>query len=297
MGTVTNLKRANQIAPELPRLVEEYLSDLRAENRSPHTLKNYRADLLAFQRFYQGALEALSATVLRQYFAGMGEASPATQARRRASLKSFLGWCYQHDLTPTNPMEKLGSVKLPETQPRALALAEVDKILSVIKNDRDRVLFTLLSETGLRISEALALKVEDLRFDAQELRVNGKGQKERTAFLTKTESLRLLRRYLRKSGITSGFVFPPDERKQRAGASGKPLTYSVICRAWSRYCAEAGIDCTIHQLRHSYATDLINRGVRVEMVSKLLGHKNLQTTQRYATVSDQALKRTLEELR
>ena len=76
MGTVTNLKRANLIARELSRLVDEYLRDLRAENRSPHTLKNYRADLLAFLRFYQGTLEALSAPILREYFAGMGWGQP-----------------------------------------------------------------------------------------------------------------------------------------------------------------------------------------------------------------------------
>lgn len=296
MGSITSLKRKNQSALDLPSLMEDYLSDLRAENKSPHTLKNYRADLLGFLKFYQGTLEALSVPVLREYFAGLGEVSPATQARRRASLKSFLAWCYLHDFTTTNPMDKLGSIKIPETQPRALPLEEVRKILSVIKDERDRVLFYLLSETGLRISEALALRVEDLRLDAQELRVIGKGQRERTVFLTKSESLRLLRSYLRKAKIKSGLVFPPDERKQRVGASGMPLTYSVVCRAWKRYCAEAGIDCTIHQLRHSYATDLINRGMRVEMVSKILGHKNLQTTQRYAMVSDQTIKRSLEAI-
>jgi Site-specific recombinase XerD len=296
MGSVTNLKRWSQIVPELPSLVEDYLSDLRAENKSPHTLKNYRADLLGFLKFYQGTLEGLSVPVLREYFAGLGEVSPATQARRRASLKSFLAWCHLNDFIAANPMDKLGSIKIPETQPRALPLEEVRKILSVIKDERDRVMFYLLSETGLRISEALALRVEDLRLDVQELRVIGKGQRERTVFLTKTESLRLLRSYLRKAKINSGLVFPPDERKQRTGASGMPLTYSVVCRAWKRYCAEAGIDCTIHQLRHSYATDLINRGVRVEIVSKILGHKNLQTTQRYAAVSDHSVKRALMEL-
>lgn len=297
MGTVTSLKRKNRTSPDLAARVEEFLSDLQAENKSPLTLRNYRADLLGFLRVYQGTLEALSAPVLREFFTQMAkDVSPATQARRRASLKSFLSWCYRHDLVPSNPMDKLGKVKLPETHPRALPLGDVNKILRVIKDDRDRVLFTLLSETGLRISEALALKVEDLRFDVQEMRVYGKGQRERTVFLTKTESLRLLRSYLRKTGIKSGLVFPPDERKQRAGASGKPLTYSVICRAWKRYCAEAGIDCTIHQLRHSYATDLINKGMRVEMVSKLLGHKNIQTTQRYAAVSDQAIRQVLDQI-
>ena len=211
MGSVTTMKRKTQTAPKLASRVDEFLSDLQAENKSPHTLKNYRADLLGFLKFYLGPLEALSMPVLREYFAEMAEdASPATQARRRASLKSFLTWCHRHDFIKSNPMDKLGTVKLPETQPRALPLGDVATILRVIKNDRDRVLFTLLSETGLRISEALALTAEDLRLDVQELRVFGKGQRERTVFLTKTESLRHLRSYLRKTGIKSGLVFPPD---------------------------------------------------------------------------------------
>lgn len=284
--------------PVVATLVDQFLADLKSENKSAHTLKNYRADLQAFLRFYQGELSALSAAVLRDYFTKeLAKASPGTQARKRASLKSFLRWCFQQDLIVSNPMDKIGSVKLPEAQPRFLPLGDVNKILKVIEDDRDRVLFTLLSETGLRISEALGLRVQDLRLESKELRVSGKGQRERTIHLVKTESLRLLGWYLRKYDIRDGLVFRPDSAKQRHGASDKPIDYSVVAKAWKRYCLEAGISCTIHQLRHSHATDLINRGASVEVVSKLLGHKNLQTTMRYAVVSDRSVKETLEKVR
>lgn len=280
----------------LGELVEQFLDDLRAQNKSPHTIKNYHADLRAFLEFYKGSLETISAPILRKYFAQLEGLTPNTISRKHTSLKSFLRWCYQQELISANPMEKVASVKLPETQPRFLELAQVQKILSVISRDRDRVLFTLISETGLRISEALSIQVEDLRLDAQELRVKGKGQKERTVHLIKTQSLRLLRWFLRKYGIKDGLLFRPDLAKQRQGATGKPLDYSVVCRAWGKYCALAGIDATIHQLRHTYATSLINKGARVEVVSKLLGHSNLQTTQRYAKVSDATVKRALEQI-
>lgn len=299
MGKIAAFKKPTaKDQSDLSHLVEEYLADLASLNKSKHTVTNFRSDLKTFLRFYQGRLEELSAPILRQYFSGdVAALSPTTQARKRCSLKSFLHWCYQEDLIASNPMNKLGTIKLPETQPRFLPLDQVRRILAVIKDDRDKLLFTLISETGLRISEALSLSIDDLRLDSQELRVFGKGQRERTVHLVKTESLRLLKSYIRKHGLTDGLVFRPDPAKQRYGVVGNPLTYSVICRAWNRYRAEAGIDCTIHQLRHSYATDLINRGVAIEIVGKILGHKNLQTTTRYASVSDQTVKKALEAAR
>lgn len=282
----------------LPGIAKAFLRDLESQNRSPHTLKSYRLDLDEFLRFYQGGLDGVSAAVLREYFAGRAELlSPASQARKRATLKSFFRWCYQQDLISSNPMDKVGSVKLPESQPRFLSIEQVKGILGGISNDRDRVLFTLISETGLRISEALAVRVEDLRLEAQELRVRGKGQKERTVHLVKTESLRLLKWYIRQHGIKEGLVFRPDQAKQRRGVAGHPIDYSVISRAWKRYSEAAGVSCTIHQLRHTYATSLINRGVPVEVVGKILGHKNVQTTTRYARVSDQTVRNALENAR
>lgn len=298
MGKVTSFRKAIDITPSLVQLVDEFLADLKTENKSPHTLKNYQADLMAFHRFYGGNLSDLTPATLREYFGSLVETlSPASISRKQASIKSFLRWAYRHDLIPANPMDKIGGVKLPESQPRFLPLDQVNKILSVITDDRDRVLFTLISETGLRISEALAIKVEDLRLDTQELTVHGKGKKDRTIHLVKTESLRLLKWYLKKRQITGGLVFRACESKQRYGQAGKAIEYSVIAKAWRRYCHSIGIECTIHQLRHSYATDLINRGAPVEVVSKILGHQNLQTTLRYAKVSDRTIRNTLENLR
>ena len=282
----------------LPGMVEAFLRDLEAQNKSPHTLKSYRLDMGDFLRYYQGGVDGISAAMLRAYFEGLVESlSPASQARKRATLKSFFRWCYQQEILPSNPMDKLGAVKVPEAQPRFLAAGQVERILKAISNDRDRVLFTLISETGLRISEALSVRVEDLRLEAQELRVRGKGQKERTVHLVKTESLRLLTRFLRKHGIKEGLVFRPDPAKQRRGVANRPIDYSVVSRAWKRYCEDAGVSCTIHQLRHTYATDLINRGVPVEIVGKILGHKNIQTTTRYAKVSEQTVRKALEHVR
>lgn len=292
MGKVVAFQGGNQ-DQSLVDLAEEYLGDLASEHKSPHTIRNYRSDLGSFLEFYQGIPEKLSASILRAYFQTYEGRAPATQARHRASLKSFFRWLVVNDYLPSNPMDKLGSVKIPERQPRPLADGDVSKLLRGIKSKRDRLLFTLIAETGLRISEALGIKVGDIRLDAQEITVRGKGGRERTVYLVRTEALSMLRQYLRQSGYKDGLLFRPDERKQRSGKTGAPIHYTTIHQAWASICREAGIKATIHQLRHTYATSLINQGKPIEVVSKVLGHRRVATTQLYAEVSDELVKRTL----
>jgi hypothetical protein len=121
--------------------------------------------------------------------------------------------------------------------------------------------------------------------DDEKVRVFGKGQRERTVMLTAApESIRLLRRHLKQNHLTSGSVFRGDPRY---GGSSLPLEYSVVHYAWQKYCKQAGVEATIHQLRHSRASQLIQAGVPVTTVRKQLGHRNLQSTLLYAEV-DQA---------
>ncbi len=187
-------------------------------------------------------------------------------------------------------------MKIQEKPPRALPPSTVEKILRAIPAHklRDRLLFTLIAETGLRISEALNIFVEDLDLtpDDEKILVQGKGKTSRTVMLYAVpRSLKLLKRYLAQSGITSGALFRGDERK---GGRRLPICYRTAAQAWTAYCQRAGVKATIHQLRHSFATQLVNEGVRLEVVRKLLGHKNMQTTLRYAEVNDQTIE---EELR
>jgi integrase len=185
----------------------------------------------------------------------------------------------------------------PRKEPRPLKSDEVAKILKAIPaaNVRDRALFTLLYETGIRVGEALALHYSDLDLsqDDEKIRVFGKGQRERTVLLTAApESIRLLRRHLKQSHITAGSVFRGDARY---GGSPLPLDYSVIRKAWSAYCATAGVQATIHQLRHSRATLLIQAGVPLTTIRKQLGHRNIQSTLRYAEVDQATVKQDLLE--
>ncbi len=143
----------------------------------------------------------------------------------------------------------------------------------------------VLAETGLRVSEALGLYVEDLDLtpDDEHLRVKGKGGRHRTLLLDDPALVRQLRMYLRKSGYRHGPLF----RAAKNGTGG-PLAYQSVQERWAGYCATVGVACTLHQLRHTHATELVNDGVSLATIRKRLGHKNLQTTLRYAEQSDAA---------
>ena len=143
------------------------------------------------------------------------------------------------------------------------------------------------------MGEALGISHQDLILtpDDEQIVIRGKGGRTRTLTLyAAPESLRLLQRFLRRTGITSGALFRGDPAR---GGSARPIHYRTAHKAWGRYCAKAGVDATIHALRHSFATRLINEGVSLGVVRKLLGHRNMQTTLRYAEVSDATVKREL----
>ncbi len=143
--------------------------------------------------------------------------------------------------------------------------------------------------TGLRIGEALGVHAEDLDLtaDDERLTVTGKGGRRRTILLDDPALVRELRAHLAAGGRDPARARGPLFRALKGGRGG-PLRYQSIHERWARYCAAAGVDCTIHQLRHSHATELVNGGVGLETIRRRLGHKNLQTTLRYAEQRDQA---------
>ena len=133
------------------------------------------------------------------------------------------------------------------------------------------------------MSEALGLQVEDLdlRRDDEHLRVRGKGGHTGTILLDDPRLVARLRTYLRHTGYHHGYVF----RAEKNG-DGQPLRYQTIQERWAGYCRAAGIACTLHQIRHTHATELINDGVSLNTIRRRLGHKHLQSTLRYAEQSD-----------
>jgi len=267
------------------KLVAAFLTDLAHANRSQLTHHAYATDLAQLCAFYHGPVNAMTTEVLRDFFHTHLHLSPATRARKQAAVARFLTWAHQHELLDSNPMLKIERVKLDQPQPRGMERDQIERILKAIPAEcqRDRLFFRLLLETGLRVSEGLSLYVEDidLSLDNEHLTVVGKGGKRRTVLLDDPCLVQQLRAYLKRMGYKYGPLF----RAEKNGRGG-PLRYQSMQERWDHYCSQAGVACTLHQLRHTHATELINGGVSLPTIRKRLGHKNLQTTLRYAEQAD-----------
>lgn len=285
-------------------LIPEFAADLKRENKSPATIRAYLNDLNHLAGHHAGEIEGVTVQILRDYLDQMEGVSEATKARRRASARSFFEWAVGEGYLDRNPADRLKRIKLPEYLPRPMAVGDLDRVLAVIKDKRDALLFNLLADTGVRVSEALSIKLEDIRLHAQQFSVIGKGSRERTAYLAQTKSLGLLKRYLKdqcwlgKDGETvigRGLLFRPNPNKQRGGPLDAPIHYTCIQKKWRKYCQDVGVvGVTIHQIRHAHATKLINEGKPVEIIRLVLGHRNIQTTLRYAEVEAAVVQAVLE---
>jgi integrase/recombinase XerD len=269
----------------LKSLVTLFLADLAHANHSPHTCRAYATDLAQLCAFHQGQAQTITADVLRTFFEMHAHLRHATRARKQAAVARFLTWAEQQELLDNNPMRKIDRVKLDPPQPRGVERDQVERILKAIPAEclRDRLSFRLLTGTGLRVSEGLSLYVEDLdlSLDNEHLTVVGKGGKRRTVLLDDPRLVKLLQAYLKRMGYKHGPLF----RAEKNGRGGS-LRYQSMQERWDHYCSQAGVACTLHQLQHSYATELINGGVSLPTIRKRLGHTNLQTTLRYAEQAD-----------
>jgi integrase/recombinase XerD len=266
-------------------LINDFLTDMTHANRSVHTRRAYAADLGSLLRFHRGSASSITPEILRSFFATIARLAPASRARKEAAIASFLAWAYRHELIPADPMRRLDRVRLDSPAPRGLHTGEVAAILAAIpaQRRRDQLLFRLIAELGLRVGEALTLQVEDvdLTRDDEHVSVLGKGGRRRTVLIDGDGVVVQLRAYLRHTSYRHGPLF----RAEKNGRGG-PLRYQSVHQHWVQYCAAAGVEATLRQLRHTHATELVNAGVSLATIRKRLGHRNLQTTLRYAEQSD-----------
>ena len=270
---------------DLPETITTFLTDLRRVGRSPLTVRAYTTELAHLTACHPGSVATISVETIRKVLDRRDGRSIASIARTMAALNSFCNWAVRQDLLAINPLTKFDRVRVPEPLPRGVSRTQIDSVLAAIPRTqlRDRTLFRLLVETGLRISEALQLQVDDLdlTLDDEHLYVMGKGGRRRSILLDDPQLIQLLRRYLKATRARHGPLFRPLKN-----GDGQPLRYQTIHSRWAAYCAVANVTCTLHQLRHSHATSLVQDGVSLATIRKRLGHKHIQTTLRYAEQSD-----------
>jgi site-specific recombinase XerD len=288
----------------LSDVVADYLEALRAAGRSPRTIEWYRLFLLEFIRFAGRAgvpakLTDLAPPTVRRWVVALKsrspEPAPASLAGRVRTLKAFGTWvASEYDLEP-HPLRGLKVPKVPDVLVRSLRDADILQLIAAIHPhsrfpDRDLAVFLLILDTGLRVSEAAALKIRDVDFEAGRCRVMGKGSKERIVPIGR-RARKALRRYLVVSGRAHDLDTPVFGR-QGGGALSVVGLQHLIQRVVAQ--SSLSLRCSPHVLRHTFARGFLTNGGDVFSLQRILGHSpaSLQVTRRYVNLLDDDLRET-----
>jgi integrase/recombinase XerC len=260
------------------------------QNRYPDrtTAKHYMSDLSIWSRFVNNkppqAIDSklIGAFVQAQCKQGL---RASTINRRLSAISSFYTFLISEseDDSLRNPVIwKRHSIRQGHHLPRDINDETIHQLMTVIEHPRDRAMFELMLGAGLRVGEVVTLQLDDIHpIDATglvRLRVCGKGDKERIAWLTR-ESYRFLEQWLQERPESDQTTLFLNQR-------GQPLSVAGVQYRLKQYCQKAGIKITCHQLRHTYARRLVEQGMPIDSLAKLLGHNDLQTTQRYIDGAD-----------
>jgi len=272
-------------------LVDSYLASLKSErNFSPYTLVNYRLDLEQLIKFLAERKKLLSRVdraVAREFLYHLegDKYSRRSLARKISAVRSFFRWLVREKKASANPFELISTPKIEKRLPNFLYEEEMIKMLKVpAPGGRDAALLELLYGAGLRVSEAIKLNTSDLDLSEGEVRIMGKGSKERIGLIG-SYAVAALRQYLSSRGRT-------DSRAVFQNKRGGRLTGRSVERLIKSYAQKAGLDKTVtpHTLRHTFATHLLSAGADLRTVQELLGHSSLSTTQVYTHVTRERLK-------
>jgi integrase/recombinase XerD len=277
--------------------VDDYLAHLRYERRlADHTLESYARDLTLLTAFAAGQsrpLETLTRKDLEAFVRGlMTEGrSPRSVARQVAAVRGFFRFLAVHRHTADNPAVDLQAPRAWKVLPKFLDTEDVDRLLqapdvSTTRGLRDRALIELLYATGLRVSELVALRPQDLHLDAGYLTTTGKGQKQRLVPIG-DEAGQWVQRYAREA--RPALLGPRQSSRLFVNArGGSALTRVGFWKILKGYGKTLGIarQLSPHVLRHSFATHLLERGADLRAIQMMLGHADLSTTQIYTHILD-----------
>lgn len=273
-------------------------ADLKRRGAAEKTQRAYASDLAQFARWCSERSFAPAEVGVRELRRYAGEGSerrlaPSTLARRLAALRALYRCLLEHGIVQQNPAELMSLPRRPRNLPRVLRPDELDDLLDSVPastplEERDRALLELAYAAGLRAEELVSLEVGSVEFDAEQVRVEGKGSK--TRFVPVGEpALIAIARYLERgrSALDSGASAALFLSK-----SGRRLSTSDVRRRLRVWSVRAGVPGAVHPhaLRHSFATHLLDGGADLRAIQEMLGHASVSTTQLYTRVESTRLR-------
>jgi tyrosine recombinase XerC len=291
-------------------IVDKYFMYMRAgRDASPYTIRTYQNALVGNLKrgkekgFFQflmmkkiDSLEAVNRQVLRDYMFWLMQQGVAKSsiANKISAIRSFYRYLQREEIIKENPLEKVSSPKLDHRLPSLLTPGEITRLLGAPditkpSGQRDRAIMELLYASGLRVSEIVSLNMEQIDLDTREIRVVGKGQKERMVLMGQPAADALTVYY--NSGRQQLLAKKTDA--VFISRFGKRIITRRVQKIIDHYAAVIGISRKVHphMLRHTFATHMLDGGADLRVVQELLGHSSLTTTQIYTHVSKSQAKK------
>lgn len=298
----------------MDELSKKYLDDFKIyleveKNFSLHTVRAYASDILTFLIWLkEKEISDLSHADIKQYIVFMQKFnySKTTTSRKIASLRTFFNYLYREKITDLNPVKGIHSPKKTKSLPKFLTEEETEKILNGIKCDtppryRNKVILELLYCSGMRISELSGLNFSDLNIENNEIRVFGKGSKERIVLISER-----VKNYLKTYIKSVRPLLNTDGPQKSEINEDSPLFINKTGFRLQPQSIRVAIKDTVemlnipknvtpHVFRHSFATKLLNHGADLRVVQELLGHASISNTQIYTHVTTERLKQAYNE--
>jgi len=273
---------------EMSPLRRRMIEDMTIRNLSPATQRSYLHAVSRFSQYFGRSPDRLGLEDVRAYQVHLASKGVAWGSLNQVvcALRFFYGVTLGRETIP----ERIVYARAPRKLPTVLGGDEIVRFLESVSSLKARVALTTAYAAGLRVSEVAALKVSDIDSSRMVMRIaHGKGGKERYAMLS-APLLGILRSYWR--------LARPPLYLLSGRAPDKPIEPTVLHAACRSATAAAGLDkrVSVHVLRHSFATHLLESGVDIRIIQVLLGHENLSTTARYTRVSTQVIGNTMSPL-
>ena len=268
--------------------VDDYLRSQLRRNCRPNTISSNSTAIMLFLAFLKTSGHQQLLTISREQISAFIEheqdrgLAPTSIDGRLKALYSFLNYLLRHDLISPDVLRHKLRIKVPDALPRAIDPEDIKQLLFVLKKPRDQAMILTLLRTGMRIGELLSTKVTDLNLKEQNLQIveAQKNRVGRVVYLS-SDAAKALKKWLRVRARECIFLF--------CGPHGRPLCYEAA-RGMFKTCLKkadlAHKGYTLHCLRHTFASELLNAGMPLQCLQELLGHKSIEMTRRYARLTD-----------
>ncbi len=267
----------------MTKLREQFKRDLELKGFSPKTQQSYLKHAVAFSKYHQKSPELLGTEEIKDYLHYLITERNLSKSYVN-QVYSGLKLLYETTLDRTWDIKKIPRAKKEQKLPQVLSQKEVKAILGSIKNLKHKAIITTIYAAGLRVGEVVNLKVSDIDSLNMQIRVRqGKGSKDRLTLLSEG-NLKILRAYF-KYFRPKDWLFPGQDMN-------KPLTARSVERIMDKAVEKAGITkpVTVHTLRHSFATHLLENGVDIYYIQRLLGHSDIKSTSIYLHMTNMKLR-------